>query len=262
MPSTRTVSKALATSSKTRLWAALSKFMPTFSKRRASCSDVLCLGLNLNCWSRRSPRPLTSLRILARRYFQTPCQSCPKELWDVRKRAVSVPFRVSGWRPHERGSVRVESAACEESLWISQWESTSPAGGLFYWAMRYTFRAWCLGDLESSRGLFTWAGLLAQDVCVQGHVKHLSNSEMQLAINRLKLSLQSSNNLVCTETPNVPTVLLTLHLVVVQLLLLKTQTVPFTVRELKLQNTVCLTTNGASNHTCRYSSFFVFLCSR
>jgi hypothetical protein len=89
-----------------------------------------------------------------------------------------------------------------------------PLGGLFYWPIRYTFRAWCLGDLESSRGLFTWAGLLAQEVCVQGHVKHLSNSQMQLALNRLKLSLESSNNLVCTETPNVPTVLLTLHLVV------------------------------------------------
>ena len=70
--------------------------------------------------------------------------------------------------------------------------------------------------------------------------------------------------MVCTETPNVPTVLLTLHLVVVQLLLLKTQTVPLTVRELKLQNTVCLTTNRASNHMCRYNSFFCFFfpCSR
>jgi hypothetical protein len=40
------------------------KFLVILSTRRASCSDVLCVGLNPNCSSRISPRTFTSCKIL------------------------------------------------------------------------------------------------------------------------------------------------------------------------------------------------------
>jgi hypothetical protein len=45
------------------------KFLVILSTRRASCNDVLCLGLKPNCSSRISPRSLTSCKILANRIF-------------------------------------------------------------------------------------------------------------------------------------------------------------------------------------------------
>jgi hypothetical protein len=69
-PLIHTVSKALATSRKTAQVSRLpSKFLLTFSTRRASCSVVLCLGRNPNCSSRSNPRSLYSRRTLASRIF-------------------------------------------------------------------------------------------------------------------------------------------------------------------------------------------------
>jgi hypothetical protein len=45
------------------------KFLVILSTRRASCKDVLCLGLYPNCWSRIRPRSLISCKILASRIF-------------------------------------------------------------------------------------------------------------------------------------------------------------------------------------------------
>jgi hypothetical protein len=45
------------------------KFLVILSTRRASCKDVLCLGLNPNCSCRISPLSFTSCKILANRIF-------------------------------------------------------------------------------------------------------------------------------------------------------------------------------------------------
>jgi hypothetical protein len=48
---------------------AQAQFLVFLSTRRASCKEVLCLGLNPNCSSRISPHSLTSCKILANRIF-------------------------------------------------------------------------------------------------------------------------------------------------------------------------------------------------
>jgi len=47
--------------------------------------------LNPNCSLCRSPHPLTLLRILVRRIFETPCQSCLTDLWVDKARAAPGP---------------------------------------------------------------------------------------------------------------------------------------------------------------------------
>jgi len=81
-----------------------SKFLDTHSTRRASCSAVLCLGVNPNCSSRNSPRALTSWSILERRIFQTVCQSCLIDLWVGKMRAVPGLYQVSRLKTHVRAS--------------------------------------------------------------------------------------------------------------------------------------------------------------
>ena len=45
------------------------KFLVILSTRRASCKDVLSLGINPKCSSRNRPRSHTSYKILANRIF-------------------------------------------------------------------------------------------------------------------------------------------------------------------------------------------------
>ena len=69
-PSIQTVSKTLATSRKTAPVSLFSpKFLVILSTRRASCNDVLCLGLNPNCSSSVSPRSFTTCKILVSSIF-------------------------------------------------------------------------------------------------------------------------------------------------------------------------------------------------
>ena len=64
------MSKAFAVSRNAAPLSRISpKFLAILSTRLASCSDVLCFGLNPKCSSRSSPRLLTSFRILASRFF-------------------------------------------------------------------------------------------------------------------------------------------------------------------------------------------------
>ena len=57
-----------------------SKFPDTLSTRLASCSAVLCLGLNPKCSSRINPRPVAWQRILRGGVSRAVCQSCLAEL--------------------------------------------------------------------------------------------------------------------------------------------------------------------------------------
>jgi len=83
MPSIQTVSKALATSRKTAPVSLFSpKFLVILSTRRASCKDVLWLGLNQHCSSRISLRSLTSCKILANRIFSNILQILSKIVID------------------------------------------------------------------------------------------------------------------------------------------------------------------------------------
>lgn len=58
------------------------KFFVSLSTRSATCTEVLSLGLTPNCSSRRSPRPLTSLRLQQIWSFQITCQFYRTDLRD------------------------------------------------------------------------------------------------------------------------------------------------------------------------------------
>ena len=149
------------------------KYLDTLSKKPATCSDILCMCLILNCSSRSSQRLLTSLNILASRIFSKSLPIASKTLVGRRNKDSGgsiACFRMETTRGcfHTGGKWWVRKIALKSA------SKSASREGEYAWGL-YSVHSYgqvpcLLWDYEAFRGSLTWACFRVHRSMLQTHI--------------------------------------------------------------------------------------------